>query len=295
MSLKYIFALILFSALPVAAQTQRDIQGDWERRKQEDVYRQQAIKERNERGVSLVRGNQGVFIKYKPALTPADIRAIEINEEDLRRFDNFLRQAKTGIVRLHDAAVCVPNKNIIKADSNCPNNVAGKATGYSFRRDDYSFSALSDIFFSKNAFSAPGMFTIGIFSRLGDRAEIDAQTAASYGVKQLVEFTAPETQEEAVRLYALMKKGAVVGGSVYKSSAEFKLNETYVLRSVAYRGKMLKKDGGASKENAIKADERADVLIVFRPIRKHDDGSVTLIWKELNRQPVPKLVLKENE
>lgn len=301
MSLKYIFALTVFLSLPIAAQTTQEqprptaqsVRDDLNRRQQEDMARQRIAQQRQP-GVSPVSGNS-IHVGFKPALTAFDVRAIEVNDEDLRRFDGFLKQPKTGIVRLHDASVCVPNKNIIQADSPCPNNVTGKATAYSFRSDDYSFVAVSDIFFTKNTFLAPGRFTIGIFSRLGAKAEVEAQTVASDGVKQLVEFTAPETQEEAERLYALMKTGAVVGGSVYKSSAEFKLNETYVLRSIAYRGKTLRKDGGESKESGLGSDERADVLIVFRPVRRHDDGSVTIIWKELVRQPVPKLFLKENE
>lgn len=300
MSLKSIFALFLFAVCPAAAQTTQElprpsaqsVEDDLKRRQREDFARQGAS-ERNRR--PSVNGNQSIHVGFKPAVTAFDVRAIEINEEDLRRFDGFLKQPKTGIVRLHNASVCVPNKNIIQADSPCPNNITGKATAYSFRSDDYSFAALSDIFFTKNTFLAPGRFIIGIFSRLGAKAEVEVQTTASDGIKQLVEFTAPETQEEAERLYTLMKTGAVVGSSVYKSSAEFKLNETYVLRSIAYRGKTLKKEGGEIKENSLESDERADVLIVFRPIRKHDDGSVTLIWKELVRQPVPKLVLKENE
>jgi hypothetical protein len=304
MSLKYIFALLLLSVFPAAAQSPQDVErqareqairdNQARRREQIGLNRLRIISERHQ-SAHLVRRKHAVLIKYKPSLTAADIRAIEIHEDDLRQFNYFLRQPKTGIVRLHNADVCLPNKNIIQAESNCPNNVSGKATGFSFRRDDYNFDSFSDIFFSKNSFSAPGMFTVGIFSRLGETIEIGTLTAASDGVRQLVEFTAPETQDEAERLLFLMKTGAEVGGRVYKSSAEVKINETYVLRSIAYRGKALRQVENGFKVNVLDTDERSDVLIVFRPVRKHDDGSVTLIWKELARKSVPKIVLKEIE
>jgi hypothetical protein len=307
MSLKYTFVLVLLSALPIIAQTGQTEQQIQQAREQtirdaaargtqeKGFERLRNISNRSPRSISLVRRKQGVFIKYKPALTAADIQAVQVHEEDLQRFNDFLQLPKTGIVRIHSADVCTPNKNIIQAESSCPNNVAGKATGYSFRLDDYNFQAYSDIFFSKNTFSAPGIFTIGIFSRLGDNAEIGSLTTSSEGVKQLVELNAPESRDDVKRLLYLMKTGAQVAGRIYKSSVPVKINETYVLRSIAYRGEALKKIEHGFKINVLDSDERSDVLIVFRPVRKHDDGSVTLIWKELARKSVPKIVLKESE
>ena len=304
MSLKYIFALMLLTILPAAAQTPLDVerqareQAIRDRRSQRNesvgFSRLRVISERH-RSAYMVRRKNTVLIKYKPSLTAADKRAIEIHDEDLRQFNEFLQQPKTGIVRIHNAEVCHPNKNIIQAESVCPNNISGKATGFSFRREDYNFEAFSDIFFSKNSFSAPGAHTIGIFSRLGENLEIGALTTASDGIKSLFEFAAPDTPDEARRLLSLMKTGAEIGGKVYKSSAEVKINETYVLRSIAYRGEALMKNERGFKVNLLDADERADVLVVFRPVRKHDDGSITLIWKELARKAVPKIVLKEND
>lgn len=305
MSLRYIFAFLLLPVLSAAAQTNQDagqnpqikeqpVLNAEEASRQKNLNRMRALSQRNQSRVYVV-GKDGVSIKSKPALTAADIRAIEISEEDLRQYGEFLRQPKTGIIRLHDAEICLPNRNLIQAESPCPNNVSGKATGFSFRRDDYSVAALSDVFFSKNSFSAPGMFTIGIFSKLGKNAGIEAQSLASDGVKQLVELIAPETADEAEELLYLIKTGAVVGGKVYKSSADIKINETYVLRSIAYRGKALRENGNGFKVNVLDSDERADVLIVFRPIRKYEDGSVALIWKEVAHKPAPKIVLTEIE
>jgi hypothetical protein len=275
---------------------ERVFRDEQERREQQRGFsRLKGIVETNQSNTALIRKSQSVVIKYKPTLTAADIRAIEVSTEDLRLYNDFLQQPKTGIVRLHDASVCLPNKNVIQADTGCPNNIEGKATGFSFRRNDYSFASLSDIFFVKNKFSAPGVFTVGIFSLLESGVEIKSFSASSKGIKQLAEFAAPDVQTDAERLHLLLKKGVEVDGSVYKSTADVKIGETYVIRSIAYRGKSLRDGSSGFKVNVLESDERADVLIVFRAVRKHEDGSITLIWKELARKPVPKTVFTEKD
>ncbi len=304
MRLKYILILMLLAAYPAEAQRRQDAdqltraqvlrEDQAQREQQQGISRMKAISGANQSNASL-RRKQGFLTRNKPTWNASDMQAIEIHPEDLRRFNDFLQKPKTGIVRLHDASICPPSKNIVQAESSCPNNVAGKATGYSFRRDDYTSAGFSDIYLSKNHLYAPGIFTIGIFSGLGADAGVEAQTAATDGIKQLADLTPPEDQIDVRRLFDLMKTGAEVAGKIYKSSAEVKLNETYVLRSIAYRGKVMKDAGDGVKVNVLEADERSDVLIVFRAVRKHDDGSITLIWKELARKPVPKIVLKEIE
>ena len=59
--------------------------------------------------------------------------------------------------------------------------------------------------------------------------------------------------------------GVEINGRLYKNNVVMKIDTTYLLRSVNY-----------SFERSFK-----EISVVFRVIRKDDDGSVVLIWKEL--------------
>lgn len=59
--------------------------------------------------------------------------------------------------------------------------------------------------------------------------------------------------------------GVEINGRLYKNNVVMKIDTTYLLRSVNY-----------SFERSFK-----EITVVFRVIRKDDDGSVVLIWKEL--------------
>ena len=69
---------------------------------------------------------------------------------------------------------------------------------------------------------------------------------------------------------------------------------TYVIRSVAYRGNVYRLVGGFVYDE-LDFDKRLDITVAFRIIRKHDDGSITIIWKEIARKPSPVLKRKKGE
>ena len=260
-------------------------------RQDEEVARLRTITERRQTTADLIRNNDNIFIKYKPNLTKEDINAIAVSPEDLRTFAGFLKQPGTGIIRLHSAEICTPEKLVIHATGNCPNNVEGKATGYSFREKDYKIKALSDILFANNKLSSAGIFTIGLLSNLGD-IDINNLNLTSNGIKQLAEYEPANDKTEMAKEYQLFTKGVQVGDNIYKRETEVKENNSYVLRSIAYKGKLIA-GSGVNKINFLADDNRKDVLVVFRIVRTHEDGSITLLWKELNRKPSPKVVLEE--
>lgn len=275
-------------------QMMRDAQARQEQ--QQSLARLRAINQANHQYLAsgMGRVSDVPLGGYKqPTLTQQDIEAVSINPADLNRYKEFLSQSNTGIMRLHNASICSPERLIIQAESACPNNVVGKATGYSFRTGDYKNIFYSDIFFAKEDFSARGGFTLGIFSNLGD---IDLQTLSlsSEGVKQLADFQASADKAEIKRQYGILTKGLQIGENIYKTKAAAAENTSYVLRTIAYKGRVMRKSGGF-RYNTFQDDQRKDVLLVFRVVRRHDDGSLTLLYKELSRKAVPQVVLEKSE
>lgn len=270
-----------------------------ERQRIEELQRQEqqgrferlrAISEVKYNEVSLVRKGNEVRVKYSPRLNDQDIHAIEVSPLDLKKYGAFLKSPKTGITRLQNADVCAPNDLVLQASNTCPNNVTGKATAFSFRVQSYRLPMVADVFFKGNKLIANGAFILGILSDLG-QTDINSLNAESDGIKQLLDFQPPETGNEIAGQNATLKRGLQVGNYIYKTEIEIKEGNSYVLRSVAYKGKIWQ-GGGIEKINMLDGDERKDVTVAFNILRKLNDGSIILLWKEISRIAPPKIVLE---
>jgi hypothetical protein len=292
-------SILLLGSFSAVAQTdlsENDRNMLEQRRKEEsqrraDIARQQLS--RSGERVGIVPSQNRISSVNKPVITKSDIAAISVNQTDEKLFAAFLQQPNTGIVRLQSGDKCSSEGLIVQAEGNCPNNIPSKATAYSFRESDYRSKNLADLFFSTNQFSSTGVFTIGIFVSLGN-AEIENLNLTSDGIKQLINFQPSEDKAEINQHYQTFRKGVQVGNYIYKSSVEVKENTSYVLRTIAYKGKVFK-GTGAGKINILQNDSRSDVTIIFRVIRKHEDGSLTLLWKKLLEKSSPKIVSRETE
>lgn len=225
-----------------------------------------------------------------PGLNEQDKLAIAVLPDDLKAYAAFLKKGRTGIVRLHNADICVPNSLVIHASAGCPNNVAGKATAYSFRAGNYRLPLFADIFFKGNKISTSGVFTIGVYSDLGT-ADINTLNASSEGIKELLDFEPPDKEDEIDRQSSILSRGVQIGSFVYGPTVTVNTESTYVLRSVAYKGKLLKGEKPKAV-NVLASDERKDVTVIFKIVRQNSDGSIVLLWKELNRAAPPKVVLE---
>lgn len=80
-------------------------------------------------------------------------------------------------------------------------------------------------------------------------------------------------------------------------------NVTYALRAIAFRSehKIISRltpdnvNPDESKFLYLDDDKRFDLTVVFRVVRQAENGSITILWKELNRQQSPKLIFAKNE
>lgn len=108
---------------------------------------------------------------------------------------------------------------------------------------------------------------------------------------------APATQTREISATAKkLADGVDVSGYHYASVSPVKENMTYAFRVIAYRGELFTRLYGAFYYNILDGDKRVDMTAVFRVVRKSKDGSLTLLWKELQRKDSPKIrISKEDE
>lgn len=229
--------------------------------------------------------------RLPPTLTKSDKELIAINSADKIKFADFLKQDETGFLRLHDAADCGGKSNVVNAAKQCPWNVTGRAISYSFRKENYRSAFFSDIALVKSKFHIVGFNMLGFLTELGDVA-LDDLSLQSKGVKEMYEFAPSDNLKEIEKQYAITEKGFRIGDFLYTNSLPVKENIAYALRCIAYRGKIYRRVNGF-KINVLDSDKRTDVTLVFRVIRKHDDGSVSILWKQLNERESPKIVFEE--
>jgi hypothetical protein len=231
----------------------------------------------------------------------ARIRAIIApNAEDTAKYQNFLKQKNTGLFRLFPDFDC-ESKNEIRADGDCANLVPG-SWAYSFRRKNYSDADFLDIQFKDGNFISKGLLSQGILVRLGD-VSLESVSPTSAGVKFLLDFM-PENQiGEAKKQFTQITRGIEApDGYKYTNSLKADENTTYALRIVAYRSKISNR--GLSEKitaddlkfiNLNYADKRRDLTVAFRVVRRDEDGSVTILWKEINRKDSPQIIFGKKD
>lgn len=235
--------------------------------------------------LTIMKRSSGFILRAKP--NREQKKRLQPNPEDLTRYARFLRQPRTGIFRLMPDLGCTENVNIIRADALCLNYVP-ESSYYSFREKEHTIEILSDIRLRNGFLISDGILSQGILVNLGE-VELENIAPQSEGLKFLAGF-APHAQGiEAQKQYLQMMRGVKLGRYEYKKAHPLIENATYALRVVAYRGNIIRSFRGY-RFDLLGGDKRIDLTLAFRVVRKEADGSVTLLWKEIERREAPRLV-----
>lgn len=201
------------------------------------------------------------------------------------RFATFLRQPRTGLVRLLQSGECEDDPRLLQAGS-CRDAippVPGGGTFYSFTRVRHELRQLSDLWLEGDVFRVGFAGSVlGVMTMLGD-VPLESVGPERAGVTYLSALTPPGSLTEARNQYRRNVAGFRVSGHRYSVTAPVRMATTYVLRSTTYKF-------GDYLDRQRKLD---DVLIAFRVVGTTADGSVTLLWKEMRRQKTPKIKTKE--
>ena len=237
-----------------------------------------------------------------PVLSEKDRERIESvltpNAVDVAANKKLLDQDRTGIFRLFPNSNCETRRQI-RVDGDCANHVPG-GSSYSFRAGGVT----PDIHFNNGVLVGEGFFSYSILTEIGDKSLLELDDSAPE-LRFLKNYAPAETFAGARTQYEEIHKGVRSGEKVYSNTATPKLDTTYAIRIVAYRnGNNLAKrmateavtvDSPVTSFATVQADNRFDLLVAFRIIRRESDGNLTILWKELARQKSPVITFEKDE
>ena len=178
--------------------------------------------------------------------------------EDLALFADFLRQPRTGLIRL------LPRETYDGFLT-----VRGGGAYYSFGRLTHEYGYGSDLELQQGHLSVGfAGADFGFLTSLGD-VPIDSVTSDHPAVQYLASFVAPANLADARAQQQRAEAGFTIGAYSYIDRLKAFAASSYALRSINYN--------------------TSDVLVAFRVVRFDTDGSAILVWKLLRTYPVPRL------
>lgn len=241
-------------------------------------------------GMTILRRTGNFIIRTRP--TKEQKKRLVPNPQDLRKYEQFLEQPRTGIFRLMPDIGCTENINVIRADAVCLSFVP-ESSYYSFREKEHTIEILADIRLKNGFLISDGILSQSILVNLGEVA-IEELAPTSEGLKFLSDFSPNPQGSEAQNQFIQLMRGVKVGKYEYKKALPMIENATYALRVVAYKGNVFRSFRGY-RFDILDGDKRIDLTIIFRVIRKEQDGAVTLLWKEIERKDSPRLILPKRK
>jgi hypothetical protein len=233
---------------------------------------------------SLTSGNRNLF-PIRKKQTDKQKKKLQPNSADLTKYANFLSQPKTGIFRLFPDLGCEENPNVVKADKKCLEAIP-ESSFYSFREKEHTAEYLSDIRMKNNHFITDGSLTNGFLVTLGD-VELEKVSLSTEALTFMKNYPAQAEGAEAQRQFMQLARGIKSGKFLYRKAFPVAENTAYALRVIAFRGGIYRTFRGF-RYNLLQGDKRIDMTVAFRVVGKNEDGSVTLLWKELDRRDAPK-------
>lgn len=236
----------------------------------------------NRRGMQ----NRSGYFPFRKKPNKEQKKQLQPKAEDLAKYSNFLLQPKTGMFRLLPDLGCQDNSLVLKADETCLSAIP-ESSFYSFREEEHTSEMLADLRIKSNHFVTDGILTQGILVNLGD-VELEKTNINSKGFQFLNAYKPPELSPDATKQANEILRGITFDGYTYRKILPAVENNTYALRVVAYRGSIVRSYRGF-RFDLLGGDKRIDITVAFRVIRKETDGSLTLLWRELERKESPKL------
>lgn len=208
--------------------------------------------------------------------------------EEQKKYETFLKQSDTGLCRL----LAVDLKTVSTEKGATESRVLpirGGGAHYSFLKkrhiaDEWaqlqlfkgyigaSYLELRKPVMASSLTEAPRTMTVGtglsFFTALGN-LPLEQITLETNGVNYLRQFQPATRHEDYLKQARQFITGVRIAEFDYGAGIQAKADMTYVMRSIIYN--------------------KADVIIALRIVRQDEDGSVHILWKQLQSLPAPKL------
>ena len=283
-------------------------QGDANQRQQQEQARmaaeenaERAVREAQRRTVNeafdrMTLGGNRTTISAFPTdinLSNRDKILLFPSPEFLTKYENFLGQPKTGLIKLLADNCAEANGNVKNPAACDTNTIPERGSAYSFRRNEYQWRDWADLRLVDGNFVNNILFGQGWLVSLGD-VKIEDVSPATEGADALFAIVPAPTLPLAEIQRRESVEGIDTNQFLYRKFLPVVENNTYLLRSVAYRGKF-KEEKVYGVIDMTRGDTRVDVIIALRVLKKEPDGTVTLIWKELSRKDSPKIEIKSDD
>ena len=237
-----------------------------------------------------------------PTLTEEDRKRIKAlltpNPDDIFANQDLLKEPGTGIFKLFPNSNC-ESRMEVRVDGPCSRHVPG-GSSYSFR----SGAITPDIHFNDGWLIGDSFFSQIVIAQIGDLPLVGLEAAASQ-LRFLSAFEPASDIPAARQQFVSIMRGIDSGGVKYSKGVLPQLRTTYAMRIVAYKNgnnleRRLAKDGIGPDHpvrmfQKLEEDNRVDLLVAFRIVRKEDDGNLTIVWKELERKKAPVLRFGHDE
>ena len=206
----------------------------------------------------------------------------------VRNYSAFLKSEDTGIIMLVPDLGCVNNDRIVTVKEECLKySFPGAGNSFSFRTESHRLRHLADVTYVDDKLRITGIFMHGMITDIGD-VPIESVTLLTPGMKTLTAFQPATVPEEVVLIDKKFAAGVKSEQFVYSKEVDPQLGRTYVLRVVAYRGKVVRSAGGF-RYNELDYDKRRDAIVAFRVVEIGQDKRLTIVWRKLSETEAPKL------
>jgi hypothetical protein len=227
-------------------------------------------------------------IKGPTAIRPSSEQKLRLSPAPdlLAKYADLLRRSNARLVKLFPDLGCV-DPRVVRTDEPCRNFIP-YSSFYSFRKGNYADRWLSDVGLKNDLFFTDGLLSNGIIVSLGD-IPFESVTTSTDGMQFLTEYEPASLLTEIVAKGRQLDAGLNSKGRAYGWTASALENVTYGLRVVAYRGRISQPAGRGYYYDQLGGDKRIDIVAVFRAVRKDADGTVTLLWRELQRKDSPRI------
>lgn len=220
--------------------------------------------------------------------TGKELRELAPDAALVAKYRIFLQRPDSGIFKLVPDAGCADNSKVVNASEQCLKyTIPGAANSFSFRTENYRIRHLADLTYSKGELTISGILMHGLMVDLGD-TPLEGISLQSPKLKYIADFQPSGDFQQALEVNNALVRGVTDEGLLYRRSLPVVVGHTYVLRAVAYQGKVMKSVRGADY-NELDFDKRRDVITAFRVVDIAGDGTVTIVWNTLRTLPSRKL------